>query len=227
MPGTRSVPSLTERRKMQTQVDISHHAAELFSRRGASAVTAEEIAAASGIGLRTFYRYFRTKEDAVSPLLAGGVTTWIDYLTEEAERAGEDGPDSAARPLAHALERATRRALTPSGDVSEEMLQWTRGLLRTVRSEPGLQAVWLRVQHDSEEGLVAAIGPLMGPDADPLTVRLVAASANAAMRVAVETWAASDAPTSGPGGPAELAVDCMRRLVEQVRSGMSPTPGNV
>ncbi|WP_137725488.1 TetR family transcriptional regulator [Prescottella subtropica] len=221
MSGARPVPSLTERRKTQTQFEISRHAAELFSTRGASTVTAEEIASAAGIGLRTFYRYFRTKEDAVSPLLAGGVTTWIAYLTEEV-----DAPEtaSATRPLAHALERATRRALTPSGDVSEEMLQWTRGLLRTVRDEPGLQAVWLRVQHDSEEGLVTAIGPLMGVGTDPLTVRLVAASANAAMRVAVETWAASDAPASGPDGPAELAVDCMRRLVDQVRN--PPAHGN-
>ncbi|MDH6284367.1 TetR family transcriptional regulator [Prescottella agglutinans] len=211
MPGVQPVTSLTERRKAQTQIEISRRAAELFSARGASSVTAEEIAAAAGIGLRTFYRYFRTKEDAVSPLLAGGVTNWITYLTEEADA-------SEATSVGQALERATRRALTPSEDVTEEMLQWTRGLLRTVNDEPALHAVWLRVQHDSEEGLVAALTPLMGPDADPLTVRLVAAAANAAMRIAVETWAATDAPTSGPDGPAELAVGCIRRLVDHANA---------
>lgn len=209
MPGAQPVTSLTERRKAETQLEISRRAAEMFSARGASAVTAEEIASAAGIGLRTFYRYFRTKEEAVAPLLAGGVTSWITYVTEETR----DG----AR-VEEVLERATRRALTPSEDVTEEMLQWTRGLLRTVRDEPGLHAVWLRVQHDSEDGLVQAIAPLLGPGVDPLTVRLVAASANAAMRIAVETWAAADAPTTGPDGPAELAVDCMRRLVEHAAS---------
>ncbi|MFC9518544.1 TetR family transcriptional regulator [Nocardiaceae bacterium NPDC056970] len=205
MPGLQPVTSLTERRKAATQLEISRRAAELFSTRGASAVTAEEIAAAAGIGLRTFYRYFRTKEEAVAPLLAGGVTGWIAYLTE----------DPAAGPsVRDAIENATRRALTPADDVAEEMLHWTRGLLRTVHDEPGLHAVWLRVQHDSEEGLVGALAALMGPDADPMIVRLTAAAVNAAMRIAVETWAATDAPTTGPGGPADLAERCMRTLLD-------------
>ena len=210
MPGAQPVTSLTERRKAQTQLEISRRAAELFSARGASSVTAEEISAAAGIGLRTFYRYFRTKEDAVAPLLAGGVTGWIAHLGDAG--APED------ETVGQALERATRQSLTPSEYPTDEMLQWTRGLLRTVHDEPALRAVWLRVQHDSEEALVEALAPLMGPDADPLTVRLVAAAANAAMRIAVETWAAGDAPTTGPDGPAELAVGCMRRLVDQANS---------
>ncbi|NKS49005.1 TetR family transcriptional regulator [Prescottella equi] len=205
MPGLQPVTSLTERRKAATQLEISRRAGELFSTRGASAVTAEEIAAAAGIGLRTFYRYFRTKEEAVAPLLAGGVTGWIAYLTED---------PTAGPSVRDAIENATRRALTPADDVAEEMLHWTRGLLRTVHDEPGLHAVWLRVQHDSEEGLVGALAALMGPDADPMIVRLTAAAVNAAMRIAVETWAATDAPTTGPGGPADLAERCMRTLLD-------------
>ncbi|CAM2993332.1 TetR family transcriptional regulator [Prescottella defluvii] len=207
MPGAQPVTSLTERRKAETQLEISRRAAELFSARGASAVTAEEIAAAAGIGLRTFYRYFRTKEEAVAPMLAGGVTEWIAYLTEVPVSA----PGTSVR---DAIEHATRRALTPTDGVAGEKLGRTRGLLRTVRDEPGLLAVWLRVQHDSEEGLVDALASLMGPDADPMIVRLTAASVNAAMRIAVETWAATDAPTTGPGGPAELAERCMRTLLD-------------
>ncbi|QKT09832.1 TetR family transcriptional regulator [Rhodococcus sp. W8901] len=206
MPGAQPATSLTERRKAETQLEISRRAAELFSARGASAVTAEEIAAAAGIGLRTFYRYFRTKEEAVAPLLAGGVTGWIAHLTGDGDAPSDESVQAA-------LERATRQALTPSDDIAEEMLQWTRGLLRTVHAEPGLRAVWLRVQADSEDGLVAALTTLMGPTADPLTVRLTAASANAAMRIAVETWAATDAPSTGPGGPADLAARCIRTLV--------------
>lgn len=207
MTGLRPVTSLTERRKAATQLEISRRAAELFSTRGASAVTAEEIAAAAGIGLRTFYRYFRTKEEAVAPLLAGGVAGWIACLTEDRDPAVE----TSAR---DAIESATRRTLTPTDDETEEMLHWTRGLLRTVHDEPGLNAVWLRVQQDSEAELVTALTELMGPGADPLIVRLTAASVNAAMRIAVETWSATDAPAAGPGGPAELAERCMRTLLD-------------
>lgn len=200
----RATPTLTERRKAQTQLEISRCAAELFADAGASAVTAERIADAAGVSLRTFYRYFRTKEDAVAPMLVGGVSQWIDAL-------GEAYASSAS--VSDALEQATRRALTADGPDEEERLHCTRGLLRTVHREPDLLSVWLRVQHDSEEALRVALTPLMGPAADPLTVRLVAASANVAMRIAVETWAATDAPASGPDGPAELAARSIRALL--------------
>jgi AcrR family transcriptional regulator len=42
-------------------------AIELFLARGYEATTAEDIAEAAGVARRTFFRYFRTKEDAVLP----------------------------------------------------------------------------------------------------------------------------------------------------------------
>lgn len=46
---------------------IAAVAIELFGDRGYEAVTAEEIAAAAGIGARTFFRYFASKEQAAFP----------------------------------------------------------------------------------------------------------------------------------------------------------------
>ncbi|WP_414506927.1 TetR family transcriptional regulator [Streptomyces sp. NEAU-L66] len=195
-------PSLTERRKAETQLEIARTAAALFAERGA-AVTADEIARTSGVALRTFYRYFRTKEDAVVPLLAGGVREWIDDLA--APPAGQD-----TLPVREALERAARRALTPADEPAAEALRWTRGLLRAMPGDPALRAVWHRVHHDSEEALRPVLAQLTG--ADPLTARLAAAAANTAMRVAVEEWAAGDAAPDGPQGPAELVVRTLRAL---------------
>ncbi len=42
-------------------------AVELFTARGYEDTTVDDIAAAAGVGRRTFFRYFRSKEDAVSP----------------------------------------------------------------------------------------------------------------------------------------------------------------
>ncbi|MGW1090048.1 TetR family transcriptional regulator, partial [Streptomyces sp. NPDC002596] len=42
-----------------------------------------------------------------------------------------------------------------------------------------------------------------------LDARLTAGVASAAVRVAVEAWAASDAPADGPLGPAALAELCL------------------
>ncbi|MFJ9418131.1 TetR family transcriptional regulator [Streptomyces sp. NPDC101227] len=200
-PAPTARPSLTERRKAETQLEIARTAAALFAERGA-AVTADEIARAAGVALRTFYRYFRTKEDAVAPLLAVGVRQWLDDL---AAPAGPDAP-----PVRETLERAARRALTPADAPETEALHWTRGLLRAMPGDPALRAVWHRVHHDSEEALIPVLARLT--DADPPAVRLAAAAANTAMRVAVEEWAAGDEPEDGPRGPAELVTRAMRAL---------------
>ncbi|MGW3010528.1 TetR/AcrR family transcriptional regulator [Streptomyces sp. NPDC001219] len=197
-----SRPSLTERRKAETQLEIARTAATLFAERGA-AVTADEIARASGVALRTFYRYFRTKEEAVVPLLANGVREWLDDLATPPA-------DAEALPVREVLERAARRSLTPADEPATEALRWTRGLLRVAPGEPALRAAWHRVHHDSEEALRPVLARLTG--AGPLQVRLAAAAANTAMRVAVEEWAAGDAAPDGPRGPAALAVRALRAL---------------
>lgn len=197
-PGTQS---LTERRKAATQLDIARAACELFAANGPDGTTAEDIAHRAGVALRTFYRYFRNKQEAVAPLLAGGGDAWRALLAEE--RPGT--------PLAEALERAVTRSLSDSQAV-EEGLVVTRGLLRAAASDEALRAVWYRVNQDSEERLVPVVARLAGPDADPMSVRLLAAAATDAIRVSLELWSAGDAPVSGPGSPADLAVRALREL---------------
>lgn len=200
-------PSLTERRKAATQLDIARAAAELFTERGPDDTTAEDIALRAGVALRTFYRYFRSKQDAVAPLLAGGADRWR-------ERLAAAGPDAA---LPDALERSIAASLSPADDEAAEGLRWTRGLLRAAERDPALRAVWYRVNQESEDRLRSVVAELAGPDADPLEVRLAAAAATDAIRIALETWAETDAPVRGEGGPAPLAVRCLRELMGGMR----------
>ncbi len=65
---------------------------------------------------------------------------------------------------------------------------------------------------DSEERLRAAIADRCPPGTDVLEIRLAAAAATAAIRVALEQWARSGAPATGPGSPRELGARCMREL---------------
>ncbi|MFC8129691.1 TetR family transcriptional regulator [Streptomyces sp. NPDC057302] len=200
-------PSLTERRKAATQLDIARAAAELFAERGPDGTTAEEIAGRAGVALRTFYRYFRNKQDAVAPLLAGGAAEWRAHLADLDPSAG----------VPTALEQSVADALTAADDRAAESLEWTRGLLRAAQDDPALRAVWYRVNQESEEQLVPVLARLAGADADELDVRLAAAAATDAIRLALETWAATDAPTEGPGSPAVLAVRCLRELTAGLR----------
>ncbi|MEV8536916.1 TetR family transcriptional regulator [Streptomyces sp. NPDC051211] len=207
-PGAQS---LTERRKAATQLDIARAACELFAAHGPDGTTAEDIAHRAGVALRTFYRYFRNKQEAVAPLLAGGGDEWRALLAEE----------HPGTPLSEALERAVTRSLTGPVAVAEG-LEWTRGLLRASVDDPALRAVWYRVNQDSEEDLAPILTRLAGPTADPLRIRLLAAAATDAIRVSLEVWSTTDAPASGPGSPAELAVRSLRELTR----GMSILSGS-
>ncbi|GAA1947917.1 TetR family transcriptional regulator [Kitasatospora viridis] len=192
-------PSLTDRRRAATQLEIATAAAELFAERGAEATTAEDIARAAGVALRTFYRYFRTKEEAVAPLLAAGGRRWLALIEAE----------DPAVPVPEALTRAAVTALTPVDDRAAEGLRWTRALL----TDPGLRPVWRTVHQDSEDELVPVLAARLGPAADPLELRLAAAAATAAIRIALESWAAgSGAATTGPDSPGALAARCLREL---------------
>ncbi|WP_329570073.1 TetR/AcrR family transcriptional regulator [Kitasatospora sp. NBC_01266] len=197
-------PSLTDRRRAETQLEIAITAAALFAERGVEGTGAEEIARASGVALRTFYRYFRTKEEAVAPLLAAGGRRWLELVAA--------GPAELPVPLV--LERAAVEALAAADERAVTALRWTRALL----TDPGLRRVWQGVHQDSEEALVPILAERCGAGVDPLEVRLAAAAATAAIRVALETWAAAeDAPTEGPQAPGPLAARCLRELTAGLR----------
>lgn len=53
--------------RAEVRRDLVRAAVTLFTERGYDDTTVDDIAAAAGVGRRTFFRYFRGKEDAVSP----------------------------------------------------------------------------------------------------------------------------------------------------------------
>lgn len=204
MPVTST--SLTERRKAATRTDIARTAAALFVAHGVRDTRAEDIARAAGVAPRTFYRYFATKEEAVAPLFAAGARLWVD-----ATRAA---PPALALP--QALVHGTREALSPDDPANAESLEWVRALLRLADDNPALRSVWNDAYHQSEVALAHALAERAGHPPGtrplPLTLRLAAATAATAVRVAVETWAAGEAPADGPDGPAAVAARCVESL---------------
>ncbi|MEV5979149.1 TetR family transcriptional regulator [Streptomyces sp. NPDC052114] len=207
MPAS-SQPSLTERRKAETRLHIARTAASLFAADGLRATRAEDIARAAGVAPRTFYRYFATKEEAVSPLFGAGAQQWA-----EAVRAA---PADLAVP--DALRHAVTDALAAEGAEAVESLEWVRSLLRLSGGSPALRAVWAATCHGSEETLLAVLvertgrGGAAAVDGPSPELRLAAGVASAAVRVAVESWAAGDAPAAGAQGPAALAARCLGAL---------------
>ncbi|MFZ3454280.1 mycofactocin system transcriptional regulator [Arthrobacter sp. 7Tela_A1] len=61
--GRQEPPGRTGRKPVTTKAELSHIALVLFNERGFDPVTIDDIAAAAGIGRRTFFRYFPSKND--------------------------------------------------------------------------------------------------------------------------------------------------------------------
>jgi AcrR family transcriptional regulator len=204
--------TLTERRKAATRLDIARAAAELFTGQGLRATRAEDIARAAGIAPRTFYRYFPTKEESVAPLLAAGAQRWAEAVREA----------PPALPVPDALQHAVSHALTGDDPANAASLDWVRALLRLTEESPALRAVWADTSRVSETTLRAILAERTGADPDTLELRLTAGIASTAVRVAVERWAASDAPATGPDGPAALALTCLTALTGAVDPSPAP-----
>ncbi|MFI2760043.1 TetR/AcrR family transcriptional regulator [Streptomyces echinatus] len=195
-------------------MEIARAAAALFVQQGLRATRAEDIAQAAGIAPRTFYRYFATKEEAVAPLYAAGAQRWI-----EAVRTAPAGLS-----LPQSLEHAVRHTLTPGLGVSAASWEWLRTLIRLAGTSPALRKVWAEVCQVSEGTLAEILAEREGGSAGHPEVRFAAAVAGAAVRVAVESWAATTTPPTGPEGPAALAVRNLRALRDFGWSGTTRSP---
>jgi AcrR family transcriptional regulator len=192
-------PALTDRRRAETRAAASREAARLFAEQGYAATTVEQIAHACGMAPRTFYTYFRGKEETVAPLLAEGFQDWTRRL--DACPPGSDLVEALTRTYAEAV----RAASAGPGGAGLPV----RAVLRTVRAEPALRAVWLGVHRDCEEALRPVLARLTGRDPDDLDVHLTAGLVNTAVRVAMERWAAG--PDDGPA-PEDAVADALARV---------------
>jgi AcrR family transcriptional regulator len=159
-------------------------AVRLFRTRGYEETTVDDIAAAAGVGRRTFFRYFRSKEDAVSPDHEAALAR-IGEIFETAHsaepvaslvlRAGETVFDLYAEDPALSVERFRLTHEVPvlrdreSASVDHYRRLFTRHLRR-------------RFAGDPEGELRAAV---------------IGASVVAAHNVALRSWLADGAPADG------------------------------
>ncbi|MET9759360.1 helix-turn-helix domain-containing protein [Streptomyces sp. NPDC006372] len=182
--GATGRPPLTERRRAETRMEIAEEAVRLFAAKGVAAVTAEDIASASGVSTRTLWRYFRSKEECVRPLL----TTGLELLSERLRECRADHGSLAEAILGIQYDDA---------DASPR-LRALGDLLRLCRDEPGLRAVWLEAHYDAEAAFAAMIAERTGLPADDLAVRVEAGVLNTALRIGVEDWALRPEREAGP-----------------------------
>lgn len=109
-----------------THAQISHVALELFMERGFDATTVDEIARAAGIGRRTFFRYFPSKNDVPWGEFEGMLDVMRAHL--------------ASLPDEMPLMEQLRRAIVEFNRVPEEEWEYHRRRMELLLNVPTLLA---------------------------------------------------------------------------------------
>lgn len=169
-----------ERKRRDTHRRITETALRLFMEQGYEATTLDAIAAEAGIARRTFFHYFRSKEEIILAWQGALPEALHDAVLQQSRGVG---------PIV-ALERAL---VSLSKDMDPDVAV---SVSRIVRSDKQLQssnqAKFLAMEHAAYE----ALRRLWLDDADREAVRLVAMIGVGAMRLAIDDW--SDAQGARP-----------------------------
>jgi TetR/AcrR family transcriptional regulator, regulator of mycofactocin system len=114
------------RRKITSRAELEQVAFDLFDRQGFEHTTIDDIANAAGIGRRTFFRYFRSKNDV----------PWGDFDTELARMRQRLHAVPAGEPLMDAI----RHVVVDFNRVAPEQTPAHRRRMELILRVPALQA---------------------------------------------------------------------------------------
>lgn len=186
--------SLRERRRRQTTGEISDAALRLFDEHGFAETTVDDIAAAAGVSRATFFRYFRTKEEAALHEL-------ID-LSGDMDRRSR--ASSAVAPTLPALTECTADLL---GRVTPQQLAHYAVLRRLIEREDALRQAADAHAHALAERIRSQ---LLATEqvSDRLETRVLAETTVALLQATLDEWV--DSPESD-------LVTLYREAVERLR----------
>ncbi len=190
----------------QARLEVSRHACALFWERGVAATGGDDIASAAGLSTRTIWRYFRSKESCVEPVLAKSAHRFIAVMDRWPLELSLDEHISAD---------AIEHPLTPP-DVDDEISAMRIATLSL--SDAALRTSYLMVHDEMERGLIPVIAKrLRMTDAD-LTVRLCAAAVTGAFRVVDEEVSQAIVVDKRAVGPEE-ALALIDRAIRDATNG--------
>jgi AcrR family transcriptional regulator len=162
-----------ERKRLETLRRIAETGLKLFIAHGYEGTTLEVIAEAAGISRRTFFYYFKSKEEV---LLAWQGSGFLDALRPAMlEESPHQAPLDAVR---HCLLKLISRYETKESIIVDRLL----------RSTEALRARKQAVYVDMEQALLGAMCELWPEPKRRTSLRIVAMISIGAMRLAMETW---------------------------------------
>lgn len=171
--------SLAERKRQLVRDEMTEAALKLLAYQGFEKTTIDQIVTAAGVSRRTFFRYFKSKEDVI-----------IEFLGDLGARLRDE---LAARPRGEAPKVALRQALSIFVDTYETYREKSLALAKLTLRTPALRARYLDRQDRWRTDLAAELARRAGvePAAD-LRHALTAAVALAAFDTALLRWVDRD-----------------------------------
>jgi len=168
--GSWQAPGLRERKRQETLRRITDAGICLFIERGIDATTLDEIAAMAGISRRTFFHYFKSKDD----ILLGLQNGMGEMIAERVRRA-----DFAVSPF----EAVRASVIAVCAEVPTDDIV---AIDRLMRSSLAVQARKQASYVEHERTLFAALRMRWTDPAREMALRLVAMLAIGAIRLATE-----------------------------------------
>jgi AcrR family transcriptional regulator len=164
---------LRAKRSEMMIAELESVALRLFEQRGFNEVTVEEIASEAGISVRTFYRYFPTKED----VLQSRIARRSEYIRE----------GLAARPADEPPLHSVRVVLTEEAAAQdpEAMRRWIAVIAATPNVLKGVLGV---IQLKPNRVMAEFFGERLGVPADALIPTVLASAVGGAIQASQMQW---------------------------------------
>jgi AcrR family transcriptional regulator len=168
---------IRDRKVESVRAAVAEQALGLLLSSGFTSTTVDDIAKHSGVGRRTFFRYFETKE---------AVVLW------HLERFGVLAAQATlARPDDEALFQAACEGLCEASALYSDSAQRTREILRLVEATPSLFAQYAVQTERFKAALASALARRIHGEPDDLACQLVARVSLEGFHTALRRWLAT------------------------------------
>jgi AcrR family transcriptional regulator len=176
--------SLRDRRRAELLSQIQHTAHQLFAERGFAAVTTEDIAAAAGISISTYFRYAPTKEGLLVDPVREAVN---EMVSSYSARPPDESPVEAL------IQLFVTRAR--DADEVEHLETWHHA----IATAPHLLSKSMLVSEIDHRKFIEQVASRMGVDASvDIRPALLVHTSLATVKFILDRWLASDTATIAP-----------------------------
>lgn len=209
--ATEETPTRRERKKQETRLALEEAALRLFAERGYEQTTVEDIAEAADVAVRTFFRYFTSKQ---AVLFGAVVTDRITRLrTELAARPRAETPIVSLIAVMDQLDFA-------DPDEARQIL----ARLDLLKHQPSLLTRYLELMNDMRLVVVEFIAERTGLDPQrDLYPHLVSGACSVAWDASLTLWAGSGG-TRSLSELREAAFSALSAGLPQIAPDAGTTP---